>query len=149
MGFSRQEYWSGSPFPSPKGIEIILNLFSNYSRIILEINIKRYLKIIHTFSSAVWRSRLFKITNIKLILRRCTVFFETVYTFQWRVAFELTYQHRCWSIHSFTYSSSSNVPRHSVSGGGEWGPSKKNVYCHRCSKAMPCFYQQESLTGTE
>ena len=38
----------------PKDIEMIQSLFSYYCKIILEINIKRYLKITHIFSSAMW-----------------------------------------------------------------------------------------------
>ena len=37
-----------------KGIEIIQSLFSYHCGIMLEINIKRYLKITHIFSSAMW-----------------------------------------------------------------------------------------------
>ena len=37
-----------------KGIEIIQSLFSYHCGIMLEINIKRYLKITHTFTTAIW-----------------------------------------------------------------------------------------------
>ena len=37
-----------------KGTEIIQSLFSDHCGITLEINIKRYLKIIHIFSSSMW-----------------------------------------------------------------------------------------------
>ena len=37
-----------------KGIEIIQSLLSYHCGIMLEINIKRYLKITHIFSSAMW-----------------------------------------------------------------------------------------------
>ena len=37
-----------------KGTEIIQSLFSYHCGIILEINIKRYLKITHIFSSTMW-----------------------------------------------------------------------------------------------
>ena len=37
-----------------KGIEIIQSLFSYHCGIMLEINAKRYFKITHIFSSAVW-----------------------------------------------------------------------------------------------
>jgi len=35
MGFSRQEYWSGVPLPSPKGILGIVNTYFKYFRLIL------------------------------------------------------------------------------------------------------------------
>ena len=48
------ETYAGAKIWQSKGIEITQSLFSYHCQIMLEINIKRYLKITHIFSSANW-----------------------------------------------------------------------------------------------
>ena len=54
MGIYPGDIKQGTKMSWSKGIEIIQNLFSCHCGIILEINIKRYLKITHIFSNAMW-----------------------------------------------------------------------------------------------
>ena len=48
------DVFEGATFSCSKGNEIIQHWFSSHCGIILEIGPKRYLKITHIFSSAVW-----------------------------------------------------------------------------------------------
>ena len=53
MGIYPGDIKQGTKMSWSKGTEIIQNLFSCHCGIILEINIKRYLKITHIFSNVI------------------------------------------------------------------------------------------------
>ena len=56
-----------------KGIEVIQSLFSYHCTLMLETNMKRYLKITHIFSSVMWQlPRDLAIENFKKVKRQKT-----------------------------------------------------------------------------